>query len=283
MEIRNLRGVDFDTVLGAFERAFSDYEVRFRKAEIRALLKRRGFDPELSFAAFDERGIAAFTLNGIGCSKGLPTAYDTGTGTLKEYRGRGLAEEIFNYSIPYLQRAGIVQYLLEVLEYNTRALAVYRKLGFRETRRFDCFRSRADAVRCGAEKAVGICRIAPIDVGDLAAAAAFCDFDPSWQNSPDSIRRAGGGVRCLGAFLPSGLAGYCAFDPLSGDLTQIAVDPACRRRGIGSLLFREMLRCSEAEVVKALNVEDSCLSLGAFLRDKNMEVVNRQFEMVVAF
>ena len=51
--------------------------------QLRAMLTRRGFDPTLSFAAFDGAQIAAFTLNGIGNFNGVPTAYDTGTGTLK--------------------------------------------------------------------------------------------------------------------------------------------------------------------------------------------------------
>lgn len=57
------------------------------------MLKRRGFNPDLSFAAFDGSEIDAFILNGIGDFNGLPTAYDIGTGTRKEYRGKGWATE----------------------------------------------------------------------------------------------------------------------------------------------------------------------------------------------
>lgn len=37
MEIRNLAEIDFDTVFRGFERAFSDYEIRFEKEEVRGL------------------------------------------------------------------------------------------------------------------------------------------------------------------------------------------------------------------------------------------------------
>ena len=46
--------------------------------------KRRGFNPDLSFAAFEKNDIVAFTLNGVGNFNGRKMAYDTGTGTLPQ-------------------------------------------------------------------------------------------------------------------------------------------------------------------------------------------------------
>lgn len=103
MEIRNLEHIDFDTLFHSFKPAFSDYEIHFEKEEVRSMLKRRGYNPCLSFAAFDNGEIVAFTLNGIGTFNNIPTAYDTGTGTLKAYRRQGLAAKIFNYALTYLK------------------------------------------------------------------------------------------------------------------------------------------------------------------------------------
>lgn len=116
MEIRSLEHIDFDTLFEGFSNAFSDYEIHFDKNEVQFMLIRRGYVPHLSFAAFDNGKIVSFTLNGIGLFNGIPTAYDTGTGTVKSFRGRGIAGEIFKYSLPYLKEAGIRQYLLEVLQ-----------------------------------------------------------------------------------------------------------------------------------------------------------------------
>ena len=102
MEIKNLENTDFDTIFRGFQRAFADYEIHFEMEEVREMLHRRGYSPRLSFAAFDKDEIVAFTLNGTGYFNGLPSAYDTGTGTAKEHRGQGLAGKIFNQSIPYL-------------------------------------------------------------------------------------------------------------------------------------------------------------------------------------
>ena len=41
------------------------------------------------------------------------------------YRGQNLAGTIFTHSIPFLREAGIHQYLLEVLQNNEKAIAVY--------------------------------------------------------------------------------------------------------------------------------------------------------------
>ena len=133
MEIRNLENIDFDSIFHGFEKAFADYEISFEKEEVRTMLKRRGFNPRLSFAAFDGNEIVAFTLNGTGSFNGIPTAYDTGTGTVKEYRGHGIAGKIFAHSLPFLKEAGIRQYVLEVLQNNLGAISVYRRLGFETT------------------------------------------------------------------------------------------------------------------------------------------------------
>ena len=92
MEIRSLEHIDYDVLFRGFENAFSDYEIHFDKEEVRSMLERRGYNPELSFAAFEKGEIVAFTLNGIGLFNGVPTAYDTGTGTVKAYRVKGLPE-----------------------------------------------------------------------------------------------------------------------------------------------------------------------------------------------
>lgn len=98
MEIRNLEHTDFETIFHGFKKAFADYEIHFEKEEVRSMLKRRGYNPQLSFAAFDNDEIVAFTLNGTGTFNGVLTAYDTGTGTIKQYRGQSIAGKIFTHS-----------------------------------------------------------------------------------------------------------------------------------------------------------------------------------------
>ena len=270
MEIKSLEKTDFDTLFRAFGRAFADYEVQLNAEQLRAMLTRRGFDPALSFAAFDGAQIAAFTLNGIGNFNGVPTAYDTGTGTLKEYRGTGLGTEIFRHSMPHLRRAGVGQYLLEVLQHNTRAVSVYRNLGFETVREFNYF--------CRANTEI-------VDRGDTprlphSVRRTDWDFTPSWQNSFESIGRAAGDFVSLGVFIEEELVGYCVFEPASGDVAQIAVKRQYRRKGIAGLLLREMLRLNRNDSLKIINTDVSCDSMTGFLQAKNIVPQGKQFEMI---
>lgn len=231
----------------------------------------------LSFAAFDNGRIVAFALNGTGRFNGLPTAYDTGTGTVKEYRGQGLAGRILSYSIPLLKEAGIRQYLLEVLQNNSKAISVYRRSHFEVTREFDCFMQAISQVECPDGDAG--CVVMPVDIGSIIQAQKFCDIRPSWQNSIDSIARAGSDITCLGAFLGGEMAGFCAFDIRTGDLSQIAVDGRYRRKGIASRLLREALMRLKTDFVKILNIDSGYPAMHAFLESRNIHVASRQYEM----
>ena len=269
-----------DELFEAFEQAFADYEVQLSKVELSTMLKRRGFDPKVSFGAFDENKLVSFTCNGIGNYYGKPTAYDTGTGTLKDWQGKGLATRVFEYSIPHLKKLGIEEYLLEVLQYNTGALSVYRKLGFEVTREFYYFTSKNEQVSRTFKTLDFPYTLKPIKINEYNSISSFWDFKPSWQNSLEAINRTLNDFICLGVFSESKLIGYSAFEPVSGDVTQIAVDKQYRRKGIGSLLVQNMLKSNKHSSIKFINTDIECNSITAFLKSINIEPAGKQFEMI---
>ena len=280
MEIKSLGKTDFETIFKAFNQAFSDYEVQLNREQLQTMWRRRGFNPDLSFAAFEKSDIVAFTLNGVGYFNGILTAYDTGTGTLKAYRGKGLATKIFEYSIPYLREANIKQYLLEVLQHNTKAVSVYRNLGFEVTREFNYFVWKNETLKNELKNADNLYSIEQIDIEKYDAVADFWDFCPSWQNCFESVQRAKEDFISLGVFLEKKLVGYCVFEPASGDITQIAVDKAYRRKGIATLLLHEISKRNKYEATKLINTEISCSSIIDFLKAKNIKITGKQFEMM---
>ena len=280
MKIRHLGNTSSDELFEAFQQAFADYELQLNKAELLTMLKRRGFNPKLSFAAFEGDKIVSFTCNGIGDFYGSQMAYDTGTGTLKDYRGKGLATQVFEYSIPYLKEAGIKEYLLEVLQHNTGAISVYRKLGFEVVREFYYFCPENEQVNRDIKVLDFSYRIEPININEYDSIDNFWDFKPSWQNSMESINRRLEDFICLGFFTEGELVGYGVFEPISGDITQIAVKKEFRRKGIGSLLFQNMLELNKHNSIKILNTEIDCDSINAFLISKNIEPTGKQFEML---
>lgn len=281
IEIRSLKNTDFDTIYNGFSKAFADYDFQINASELKRMLKRRGFNPELSFAAFKEEDIVAFTLNGIGKFQGKKMAYDTGTGTIKEYRGQGLAKNIFNYSIPYFKKAQIKYYLLEVLQHNTKAVSLYQKIGFKVTREFNYFVWQNGELQNEIDKYKSDYLVEPIDINDHGSITDFWDFMPSWQNSFESIKRASEDFINLGVFTADKkLIGYCVFEPNTGDITQIGVDKAYRRKGIGSLLLQRTNKYNKLTRTKLTNTDTTCDSIVEFLKSKNIEITGKQFEML---
>lgn len=281
MKFSSLENCDFETLFRGFERAFVDYEIHFEKEEVRSMLQRRGYNPNLSFAFFDCGEIVSFTLNGIGTFNNIPTAYDTGTGTVKEYRGQRLAGEIFTRSIPLLKDAGIEQYLLEVLHDNHKAITIYRNLGFETIRELDCFRRTIynGKFRTDNDAEKSDYTIELIDFTSVAHAQSFHDFNPAWQNSLESIERGQKDLTMLGAFIKNTLAGYSVFDPTTGDLTQIAVKREFRRQGIATQLLHNTITRLKADYIKVLNVNSTDDTLHKFLKRRNIILSTKQLEM----
>ncbi len=278
--ITSLDKISFDFLFDAFSGAFNDYEVQINKDEFHMMLSRRGFVPELSFGAFDEDQLVSFTLNGIGMFNNQETAYDTGTGTVKEYRGKGLATEVFTFSIPKLKKAGITQYVLEVLQHNTLAITVYKNLGFEVTREFNYFVQHRDEIKHGLRPVQAKYELKRIGLELKGQMASFQDFAPSWQNSFESIARRTSDFIMLGAFDGTTLVGYCIFAPDTGDITQIAVDKNYRRQGIASALLDELSKGNKHQNIKLINAEIGCESIKKFAESIGIFQKGRQFEMI---
>jgi ribosomal protein S18 acetylase RimI-like enzyme len=261
-------------------RAFKDYDIQINSEQLRIMLDRRGFIPHLSFAAFEGGDIVAFTLNGIGNFGGKLTAYDSGTGTVEEFRGRGIATEIFEFSVPYLRNSGVEQYLLEVLQHNSKAVSVYKKLGFEVRREFNYSFQKNENILFNRTENMSELTLKEIDLAFCRTGDIFRDFEPSWQNSFDAVGRKPDDFMMLGAFSDGKFIGYCVIEKRSGDIPQIAVDRAFRRNGVASMLLHESLKYNLNDSVKVINTDTKCDSMTQFLKSLNIEVKGKQFEMI---
>jgi len=256
--IRALRHDDFDAVFTAFREAFSDYVVPLSptRAQLQEMLTRRGWVPHLSVGAFDGARLAAFTLNGFddGC------AYDCGTGVVPSHRRRGLGREMTGFILPLLRDAGAERYVLEVIESNEPAIALYRAAGFQETRKLQCWTYDAE-----------VSSTEPIARG--AMRPEYCDVAPSWQNSTASIRRARDRFEIIGDE-----DGYAVVFPSNGDLAQLAVAPMARRRGVGTRLLRDAATLA-GKPLRIINVDDRASGIAMFLEAAGARRTIRQLEM----
>jgi ribosomal protein S18 acetylase RimI-like enzyme len=254
--------------------------MQLNQGELQLMLQRRGFDSDLSFGAFEKDKLVAFTLNGIDSYQGVSTAYDTGTGTIENYRGQGLASRVFTFSLPFLQKAGIENYLLEVLQHNSKAISVYKKLGFTISREFNYFVQEQEKLNLKLKPLDPSYRIQALGLDREEAVRGFWDFIPSWQNDFAAIRRKGGTFKMLGAYQSNKLVGYCILETQSGDITQIAVDRQHRRKGIASHLLSQILSFNQHASVKVINTEIRCKSITQFLETRSISLKGKQFEMV---
>ncbi len=280
MKIESLEEAPFDLIYNAFSSAFDDYEVKLNKQQLTKMLKRRGFDPGLSFAFFDNQKIVSFILNAVGNFRGIATAYDAGTGTLKEYRGKGLATTLFDYSIPFLRKRNISRYLLEVIQNNIGAVSVYKNVGFSVTREFSYY-VREKSKLTSVENVTGEFDLRKVgELNQTADPSLFWDFYPSWQNGYDAIERDPERFEIIGAYDGQTLTGYCVHEPESGDITQIAVNKNYRRKKIATNLFNAAVSNSSSNTIRVINTETSSHAINDFLISVGMEKRGKQFEMI---
>jgi ribosomal protein S18 acetylase RimI-like enzyme len=183
-------------------------------------------------------------------------------------------------SLPFLKQYGAEQYLLEVLQHNVKAISVYSNLGFRVNREFNYFVQDGPSVQPVKKIISNTITIVETSVTEKETMKRFWDFIPSWQNSFDAISRNANDFIILGAFENKQLRGYGIIEPGTGDIPQIAVDKAFRRKGIGTGILTELLRYNKHRSIQVINTDTSCEPITAFLECNGMQKRGMQFEMV---
>lgn len=281
--VRPLADTPFAQIHEAFLRAFADYAVPMRLSvrELEYMLERRGCDLSLSVGAFVDDRLVGFILNGIGPWVGELTAYDTGTGVERDYRGLGIASRLISELVPILREHDVAQYLLEVIQENTAAVRLYRKQGFEVCRRFSCYQSAVSDLRIAQDGGDSRLPILPVDAPNWDRFRSFWDFAPSWQNSVDSVLRKREHFTILGAFDGDRAVGYGIIEKHTGDIPQIGVERAYRRRGLGTGLVAGLLRSSGSDRVRMINAETEDECFGEFARSVRLTSDVGQFEMIL--
>jgi len=258
MTIKDLTGVSFETMTQAFNDAFSDYNIpaNYTVEYLTGLVARRGYRPDLAVGAFDGDRLVGFVFN---CLDG-DEAYNSGTGVVITHRRLGIARQLMEHSIRTLPAK---RYILEVIETNHRAAALYRDLGFVETRKFQCWTYTKPENT----------RITEIANADLDEIASWCDMELSWQNRIASIRRSREPYVVLG-----NEDGVVILFTSNGDVPLLAVKRDARRKGLGSrLLAAAATRASVP--LRIINIDDRSTDIAAFLDKNGAKRTVRQLEM----
>ncbi|MFM2223931.1 MAG: hypothetical protein RJA07_133 [Bacteroidota bacterium] len=278
-EIKSLAKISFDEIFETYLKAFKDYPFQWSKEALLQTIHRRGYDASISFGAFYKNELVSFTLNGIGNFNGPKTVYDTGTGTIEEHRGKGLASKIFEHSIPFLKAEGVQQYILEVLEENEKAISVYSKQGFTVSRKFDCFRVNTADWKLEATNNNEV-ELKEIDFSFQSQMKAMIDFNLSWQNDFQALLKKRNDFKIIGAFYNNDFVGYGIVEPETGDIPQLAVNKNYRRHGIGTMILNELKKMNRAAIAKVVNIESNQEAIISFLTKNGIPKIVSQFEMI---
>ena len=273
---RLLADADLIPLYNCFLAAFSDYlvDMQMSREQFEHRIARDGVRLEISAGAFDKEKMIGFYMNGADLWQGKQTAYDAGTGVIPDRRGEGVSKELFAFMVPRLKDAGIAQYLLEVLSENDRAVALYRKLGFVETRVLTVLRSNEAPKSFDASPGVSIRHV---EKPDWTLFESFWDGYPSWQNSSAAVERVANERGILGAYMDGNCVGYGVVFRPSENLMQLAVSREHRRKGIGSRLLAAL---SPNEALKVNNIDENLTGTLAFFEANNFKIVLKQYEML---
>jgi ribosomal protein S18 acetylase RimI-like enzyme len=280
---KTLESTDLVTLHKAFIEAFSDYQVKMDLPlwKFELMQKRRGYHPKISMGAFKDGVLVGFVLNGQRLWNGKTTVYDLGTGVIPDYRKQGITSNILAKLNELLKEKKIEQYLLEVIQINTNAFNLYKKQGFEITRDFSClFLSKDKHTPMLTHKVehLDADRISP-EIWDQFS--QFWDFQPSWQNSIDSINAAPEIFKYSIVRLDGMIVGYGIVDKRSGDIPQLAVRKDYRHRGIGRSILADLFENIETSKVSMINVDDRAKEMKEFLIKTGFENSVNQFEMLL--
>lgn len=259
MDIRPLTGVGWEPLAAVFSEAFSDYAVptTMTAGALEAMQRRRGYAAEVSYGAFDGERMVGFVLT---CRDG-DRAYNSGTGVVPAYRRHGLARELMAAVIATVDARA---YVLEVLEDNGKAIALYESLGFAETRRLRCWTYGAKGPA-----------LPVLAHADLATIAADADVELSWQSSLASLARAPEPYTAIGDE-----RGAAVVFPASADLPVLVVRRADRRRGHGRRLLAAAAALA-ARPLRILNIDARATGIADFMAAAGAQPLARQLEMIL--
>ena len=272
--IHSLEKTSLTEVHAAFVDAFSEYEVPIDmpEAALREMLETRSYRPEYSYGYFVEGKLASFILVGIRTRKGILTAYDSGTGTIKEFQGKGLGSRLLEDVIGRLGARGVKRFLLEVLEHNEAAQSLYRRYGFEVTRKLNCYK-REGVPEGGDAAAEG--RPGPESLADDAESITFA---PTWQNEYASYVNASERYDFIADAAEA--RNFGIVHKRNGSILQLGLSADSIGSEKEKRLFALLEARGEGKGLKYLNVEDGA-AIEAVLARNGFGIYISQYEMAL--
>ena len=287
MQIISADNVPLGDILASVTDAYSDYlmPMQMDLTTFEKMLGMRGFDPSLSMLAVEEdasgaKDIASFWLSAIEPEARPGIVYAITVGTCIAHRRKGLAQQLYKRLAPRAQQAQLNFCLLEVIEGNDKAVDFYEGLGFEHQMRVECFKGAAPAHASLNAPVLEDIRFQTVSVEEShAAGSPFRAWQPTWQHDTPAMAYISDDIRCSIAVQNGLPIAYGMVDPVSGLVTQIAVDPKWRRKGIARAMMAYWAQKFELSAMSAGNIPDTDKSTCGLYRALGWENHVNQFVM----
>jgi len=281
MIYKTLETTNIETLHETFIKAFSDYQVKMDLPlwKFQQMLQRRGYVPEVSIGAFNEKILVGFILNGLRNWRGISTAYDLGTGVIGEYRKLGITSNLFSNIKKLLQSKEVGQYLLEVIKSNTPAIQLYKKNGFETIRDLECFQLVKNNYNPMTKYKVEY--VDKFDSVYWNKFIKFWDIVPSWQNSIDSINAVPDIFEYSIVRIDDNIVGYGIIDKKTGDIPQLAVNKSYRCKGIAKSIITSLQENTDSHKVSILNIDIQSKRIKDILLKLGFKYYVGQYELIL--
>jgi ribosomal protein S18 acetylase RimI-like enzyme len=276
ISIRTLYQTNIETIVKAFNLAFSDYIVPMKLAQeqLEAKIRNENIKLEYSIGAFEENQLIAFILHGSVMNNGKQTLYNSGTGVVPDKRGNNLTLKLYEFLLPQLPAIGTNSIILEVITTNKPAITTYKKTGFKIFRELDCYKGTISKF------SKSTYQIKVLNTVNWNQLKAFWDWEPTWQNYNNAVENGKNDTVKIGAFANDTLIGYLILNKKNNRIQQFAVDKSYRCRGVGVQLFN-FINDNYSNEISIINVPCTAYSSKKFLVTLGLQKTISQYEMIL--
>jgi ribosomal protein S18 acetylase RimI-like enzyme len=266
MEIKRCSDVSESLIFETFLNGFIDYPVKFPGDEaffFERFFGAEGNQREGSFIALSKGKGFGLILGGIRLFDSVKTLRCGTMCVVPEFRGKKVAQLLWEAHRSEGIRQGCKQLFLEVLDENARAIRFYEKNGYEKRYILKYYQISQLKESCTDSDMV----IEPIDFKRLAEfrRTEFRGLHINWQNEMDYIERAE--PQIFGIYAAEHLIGACCIQ--KGNIFFLGVGDGFRGRGIGTEFVRHALALSPNGVRLSFSnnalLEGFCQKLGCSL------------------
>ena len=275
VKIQNGERTSVDVIAKGMIDAFSDYVIAFPDdiAPIKFMMRQRGYEPALSALVKVDNNVGGSWL--IARREGEGQAYAVAVGTAPEFRRLGYSRQIFEYLEVELAEKSFRSISLDVISTNDPAVFHYKSQEFKVVRHWDSFAGSLP----GRASTTAEVSVLGSEANRLRELTGFGDWEPSVQNSLNSIRNVGRDARLIIAHIKGETVGHCVFIPQNVEIMQIAMRADWRRKGIATSLFAKTATLSPSSKARFTNIPVDERATHQFLLALGWEKTVTKFEM----